>query len=318
MALTTRIQAWARCTFPWLSFKVLFMSALPSVTANPTDVSFGQMRAEAIYDLGHSTIFASRADPRFSYCTYAPHQSGNERHPKALVVVVHGTGRAFTEYRDAFAEFARWNDCVVLCPLFPAGPQGDGNRDGFKHITEGDIRYDQILLDMVDEVATKFHADFSRFALFGYSGGGQFVNRFGMLHPERLWALSIGAPGSVTLLDFKQDWWVGVRDFEARFGKPLNLDAMQALPVQMVVGKADIETWEITHRADGKYFMPGANDSGRTRPERLRTLRQSFETAGVRVQLDELDNVPHNGLACCAKVQDFFAATLTTLRATAN
>ena len=96
---------------------------------------------------------------------------------------------------------------------------------------------------------------------------------------------------------------------------PLNLEAMQALPVQMVVGKADIETWEITHRADGKYFMAGANESGRTRPERLKSLRNSFEAAGVRVQLDELDNVPHNGLACCAKVQDFFAATLTTLRA---
>jgi hypothetical protein len=64
-----------------------------------------------------------------------------------LVVVVHGTGRAFTEYRDAFAAFAKWNDCIVLCPLFPAGPQGDGNRDGFKHLREADIRYDQILLE---------------------------------------------------------------------------------------------------------------------------------------------------------------------------
>ncbi|MDR7378920.1 putative esterase [Rhodoferax ferrireducens] len=292
------------------------MPDLLSPTDGPTaDASFGAMRAEAIYDLGHSTIFASRSDPRFSYCTYAPPQTGNEQHPKALVVVVHGTGRAFTEYRDAFAEFAKWNDCIVLCPLFPAGPQGDGNRDGFKFLQEGAIRYDQILLDMVDEVAKKFGADFSRFALFGYSGGGQFVNRFGLLHPDRLWALSIGAPGSVTLLDFNQDWWVGVRDFASQFGQPLNLDALQALPVHMVVGKADIETWEITHRPDGKFFMPGANDAGRTRPERLETLRQSFEAAGVQVHLDLVDNVPHNGLACVDKVQDFFAATLRRLRA---
>ena len=276
--------------------------------------AFAQSRAAAIYDFGYSTIFAARSDPRFSYCTYAPPATGNERHPRQLVVVMHGTGRAFTEYRDAFAAFAKWNDCIVLCPLFPAGPAGDGNRDGFKQLREGDIRYDEVLLDMVGEVAEKFGCDFSKFALFGYSGGGQFVNRFGYLHPGRLWALSIGAPGSVTLLDPDQDWWVGVRDFETRFGKPLDLQSLRALPVHMVVGKADLETWEITHKAGGKFFMPGANDAGRTRPERLESLRRSFEAAGVRVTLDLVDNVPHNGLACVDVVQDFFAAALHKLR----
>jgi poly(3-hydroxybutyrate) depolymerase len=287
---------------------------LSSNAAAASAPSFGDKRAAAIYDLGHSTIFASRTDPRFSYCTYVPPHLANAKQPMQLVVVVHGTGRAFTEYRDAFAAFAKWNDCIVLCPLFPAGPQGDGNRDGFKHLREADIRYDQILLSMVDEVAVKFGCDFSKFALFGYSGGGQFVNRFGLLHPERLWALSIGAPGSVTLLDFQQDWWVGVRDFEKRFGKPLNLAALKALPVHMVVGKADMETWEITHREGGKFYMAGANDAGRTRPERLEALRQSFGQAGVSVTLDLVDNVPHDGLACVGTVQDFLASVLADMR----
>jgi len=272
-------------------------------------------RARAIYDLGNSTIYAARSDARFSYCTYVPPHIGSAgSRPMQLVVVVHGTGRAFTEYRDAFAEFAKWNDCIVLCPLFPAGPKGDGNRDGFKQLREDEIHYDAVLLDMVDEVATKFGCDFSKFALFGYSGGGQFVNRFGYLHPERLWALSIGAPGSVTLLDANQDWWVGVRDFATRFGKPIDLAALQELPVHMIVGKADIETWEITHKEGGKFFMPGANDAGKTRPDRLHTLRKSFEAAGVKVKFDVVDNVPHNGLACVDKVQDFFADTLRALR----
>jgi poly(3-hydroxybutyrate) depolymerase len=288
--------------------------AISSQDATPAAPSFGEKRAEAIYDLGHSTIFASRTDPRFSYCTYAPQHTRTSKRPMQLVVVMHGTGRAFTEYRDAFAEFAKWNDCIVLCPLFPAGPQGDGNRDGFKFLQEANIRYDQILLAMVDEVANKFGCDFSRFALFGFSGGGQFVNRFALLHPERLWALSIGAPGSVTLLDFEQDWWVGVRDFDKKFGKALDLAKLKALPVHMVVGKADTETWEITHREGGKFYMKGANDAGRTRPERLDSLRKSFERAGVSVQLDLVDNVPHNGLACVGQVQDFFAGVLARMR----
>lgn len=271
-------------------------------------------QARALYDLGEGIVYASRFDPRFSYCTYVPPHLAQARRPMELVVIVHGTGRAFVEYRDAFSEFARWNDCIVLCPLFPAGVLGDGNRDAFKHMKEGDIRYDEVLLKMVDEVAEKFDCDFSRFALFGYSGGGQYVNRFALLHPERLWALSIGAPGSVTLLDADKDWWVGTRGMQERFGKRLDLDALRKLPVHMVVGKADLETWEITHREDGRFYMPGCNDAGRTRPERLETLRKSFVAAGVNVDMDVVANVPHDGMKCVGVVQDFLAKALRARR----
>ncbi|CAB3822842.1 alpha/beta hydrolase [Achromobacter deleyi] len=282
-------------------------------TAAPT-LTPEAARARAIYDLGHSTVFSARVDPRFSYCMYVPPHIDQAKHPMQLVVIMHGTGRAFVEYRDAFAEFARWNDCIVLCPLFPVSPLGDGNRDGFKQLHEGNIRYDHVLQDMVAEVGEKFGCDFSRFALFGYSGGGQFVNRYALLHPETLWAVSIGAPGSVTLLDPSQDWWVGVRDAEARFGKAVDVDALRQVAVHMIVGKADLETWEITHREGGKFFMPGANSAGSTRPERLESLRRSFEAAGVKAVLDVVDNVPHDGLKCVGQVQDFLAAELRKLR----
>ncbi len=282
-------------------------------TAAPT-LAPDAARARAMYDLGHSTVFASRIDPRFSYCMYVPPHIDQAKHPMELVVIMHGTGRAFVEYRDAFAEFARWNDCIVLCPLFPVSPLGDGNRDGFKQLIEGDIRYDHILQGMVAEVGEKLGRDFTRFALFGYSGGGQFVNRYTLLHPETLWAASIGAPGSVTLLDPSQDWWVGVRGAEARFGKAVDIEALRQVAVHMIVGKADLETWEITHREGGKFFMPGANSAGATRPERLESLRRSFEAAGVKAVLDVVENVPHDGLKCVGQVQDFLAAELRKLR----
>ena len=89
-----------------------------AATAVPSD----HARARAIYDLGHSTIFAARSDPRFSYCMYVPPHIDSARHPVELVVVMHGTGRAFVEYRDAFAEFARWNDCAM--PAVSGGRAG--------------------------------------------------------------------------------------------------------------------------------------------------------------------------------------------------
>ncbi|MFM0041028.1 MULTISPECIES: alpha/beta hydrolase [Paraburkholderia] len=232
-----------------------------------------------------------------------------------LVVVMHGTGRQFTQYRDAFAPFGRWNRCIVLCPLFPVGVRGDGERSGFKRLIEGDIRYDKVLLDMVTEVGERYGKRFDKFALFGYSGGGQYVNRFAYAHPERLWAASIGAPGNVTVLDDTKDWWLGTGGFERHFGKPFDLAALQRVPVQMVVGRADLETWEITVSEDSPMYLPGINDAGATRPERLRTLKASFEAAGVRVCFDEMANIAHNGMQVVEVVQDFFAQALRTLRA---
>jgi poly(3-hydroxybutyrate) depolymerase len=266
-------------------------------------------RGHQIYDLGQTTVFASRHDPRFSYCLYVPPTAG-QGGPPNLVVAMHGTGRAFMSYRDAFAEFGRWNNCAILCPLFPVGVRGDGNRDGFKYLQEAEIRYDEVLLAMVEEVGTRYRLDVDRFALFGYSGGGHFTHRFFLLHPERLWAASIGAPGSVTLLDPTRDWWVGVRNVKERFGIEIDIEAMKRVPVQMVVGAADLETWEITHREGGMHWMPGANDAGRTRPERLDSLRRSFESAGIRVRFDLVPNVPHDGNRVVGHVQDFLADVL--------
>lgn len=271
-------------------------------------------RAAAIYDLGHTAIFASRDDPRFHYCLYVPPAVGHGRKVD-LLVAVHGTSRtSFLDFRDGFAEFGRWNDVAVLCPVFPVGVLGDGARSGYKYMIEGDIRYDQVLLAMVEEVAEKYRQDWQRFAVFGFSGGGHFTHRFAILHPGKLWAASVGAPGSVTLLDPKRDWWVGIRDLPARFGTAFDPAALARVPVQMIVGDADLETWEITHKPGGAYWMESANDAGRTRPERLRALAASFERAGVQVRFDLLPGVSHERTKALHLVQDFLADVLAERR----
>ncbi|MCS6600397.1 hypothetical protein NYP13_21745, partial [Burkholderia pseudomallei] len=47
----------------------------------------------------------------------------------------------------------------------------------------------------------------------------------------------------------------------------------------------------------------------------LRTLKASFEAAGIQVRFDELDNIAHNGTQVVEVVQDFFAQVLRTMRA---
>lgn len=272
-------------------------------------------RAKAIYDLGPTVIFSCKADPRFQYCLYVPPQVGKGAKVD-LLVAVHGTGRtSFLDFRDGFSEFGKWNDVAILCPIFPVGVRGDGARSGYKYMQEGDIRYDLLVLEMVKEVAEKYGQDWSSFAMFGFSGGGHFTHRFAILHPEKLWAASVGASGSVTLLDADKDWWVGIRNINEKFGITFNAEALAKVPVQMVVGDADLETWEITHKPGGTYWMEGANDAGATRPERLKSLAKSFENAGVKVQFDLVPGVSHDRIKVLDRVKDFLAGVLKARRA---
>ena len=271
-------------------------------------------RSRQLYDLGETTIFAASCDPRFHYMLYVP-QAVDEAGPVELVVAVHGTGRTSAfEFRQAFIDFAEFHRCAVFCPIFPANVMGDGRRSGYKYMIENELRYDRLLLAMIAEASAKYGRDWSRFALFGYSGGGHFAHRFAILQPEHLWAVSIGAPGSVTLLDETRDWWVGVRDLESKFGSKLNLAALKDLPVQMVVGALDLETWEITHKPGSLYYMDGANDAGETRVDRLTALAQSFRSAGISVSLDVVQGVSHDRLSVLPAVKSFLSKTLTEYR----
>lgn len=272
-------------------------------------------RAKAVYDTGQTAIFTAQCDPRFQYCLYVPPSISTEERVD-LFVAVHGTGRtSFLEFRDGFSDFGRWRNCVILCPIFPVGVCGDGGRSGYKYMIEGDIRYDLLLLGMIEEVAAKYNRQWSKFGLFGFSGGGHFTHRFAILHPEKLWGATVGAPGSVTLLDAEKNWWVGIKDLPERFGKSFDKEAFSKVPFQMVVGDADLETWEITHKEGSRYYMPGANDAGKTRPERLKSLAKSFEAAGAPVQLNILPGVSHDRLKFLDTVKTFMDKALSKYRA---
>ncbi len=255
-------------------------------------------------------MFASRHDPRFSYCLAIPRSFREEPEGHRLVVVVHGSSRGAVAYRDALAAFAEREHCVVLAPLFPVGPLGDGNGEGYKFLVEADIRYDQVLLAMVEEVETTLDHKFGRFLLSGFSGGGQFAHRFFYLHPDKLLGVAIGAPGMITRIDPERDYWLGTRDWEARFGKPIDLTAMRAVPVLILVGEHD--TKELTFGP----LTPSADDLrrvGRTRLERTELLQQDFQQFGVTVERHIVPAVGHEGLKMLSTVEQFFARVIRSL-----
>ncbi len=256
-------------------------------------------------------MFACQYDQRFSYCLYVPlshHDQIDRTYP--LAVVVHGTGRTAMQYRDAFADFAETHQCIVLAPLFPAGIPEPGNLSNYKFIACGDIRFDHILLAMVDEIAKTYRVRSDRFLLHGFSGGGHFAHRFFYLHPDRCLGVSIGAPGVVTLLDYDHDFWVGIRNLEAEFGIVPDVDEMRRVPVQMIVGGNDTETWEITIEPGSWLWMDGAATADGNRQDRMLALKASFEREGITVQHVVVPGIGHEGFRLVAPVQEFFASIL--------
>ncbi|CAN7523564.1 alpha/beta hydrolase [Rhizobium sp. LjRoot30] len=276
----------------------------------------GHGKKLSYYDFGHTTVYASRFDQRFPYCAYVPddyEEDGEKTYP--LAVIVHGTERGMLAYRDAFADFAEANGVIVLCPLFPANICFPGDLSSYKMLRAGDLHYDAVMLDMIAEMQEKYRIEGDRVMMYGFSGGGHFTHRFFYLHPERLLAASIGAPGVVTLLDFDHDFWVGVRDFEKVFGKTIDLAEMRKVAVQMVIGGDDLETWEITITPDDAWYMPGADLAGATRNDRMRALKHSFEKHGIAVRHDIVPGIAHDDRELIAEVKDFFAQTLDAIRA---
>lgn len=264
----------------------------------------------SIYEYGKTTLFACQYDQRFSYFAYIPSSyQEKEDFEFPLTVIVHGTGRTAQEYRDAFADYAEKMNSIILAPVFPAGIAFPEEVSSYKFIQYDGIHYDDILFAMIDEISDKYRIKKDKFLLHGFSGGGHFTHRFLYLHPERLLGASIGAPGRITYIDSSEPWYVGIKDFEQKFGKPLQLDLVREIPVQMVVGQEDVEIGEINDKND-PFWMDGFDKYGKTRVERLKALRDNYQSNDISVQFDLVPGVKHEGIKVVDHVKQFFTKVL--------
>lgn len=262
------------------------------------------------YLWGKAPAWALASDQRFSYYAYVPPSLRGCDTAVPLVIVVHGTLRQPQVYRDEFVQFAEDQQCAVLAPLFPAGIIDPEDIDNYKRLEFRGIRFDQVLIEMVDEFATRYQLSIGDWYLHGFSGGGQFAHRFLYLHPERLAAVSVGAPGAVTLVDSTRDWWVGTADVLERFGTEVEPEKLRKVPVLLVIGEDDYGSEETVVPPDSRHWMPDANHAGADRQERLKSLRRNLAQQGMEVRLVRVSGVRHRGRAVMPVVREFFDEVL--------
>lgn len=263
---------------------------------------------EVTYLAGKFPLIASRVDPRVSYSVYVPPEhyhpgsnstQGGEGKKLPLLVDVHGTSRSIDSMlnEDDLPAFADGAACAVLAPLFPAGLEGPNDVDSYKVLRTDTLRSDLVLLSILDEVAYRWPGvDTTSVYMSGFSGGGQFAHRFMYLHPDRLRGVSVGAPGSVTLLDQDEEWPQGIADTADLFNVTVDKSRIRDIPIQLVIGDQDtkvpggLEFWKWAKEALGSNAPMPLNQS---RIEVIQGLRASWKDDGIDSELVVVPGVGH-------------------------
>ncbi|KAJ7777389.1 poly hydrolase [Mycena metata] len=235
---------------------------------------------------GKTPFFACTDDPRFSFGLYVPktHSFDGPRLP--LLVIVHGTRRQTGGYLTHLQTFSEQHGVVILLPLFPAGIIDPYDVHNYKNILYHDIRFDLVLLSMLQQAARTWRIDAERFFLHGFSGGAQFAHRFLYLHPGRLRGVSVGAPGSITHPTTDSAWPAGLGNTKDVLGVVPDFAEVGRVPIQLLVGEKDTDT-----------SMISRDDlAGATRVERVRYLHKALTKHGVSSELIIVPGVAHEGM----------------------
>ncbi|MFG2004435.1 hypothetical protein ACGFNU_35310 [Spirillospora sp. NPDC048911] len=245
-------------------------------------------------------FFVAPNEPRCSYCLYVP-TGWTPETELPVMVAVHGTGRSVGELREGFIAFAERHNVIVVTPLFPAGIDDPDEVHDYTLVGAHGIRFDLVLLDILEQVRFRWSARVDTVLLCGHSGGGQFAHRFLYLHPDRVAAVAVSAPGTVTLLDHSLAWPEGVGDTRQRFGATANPGAVARVPVLLVVGGDD----------DGRADLAAMGYPGQSRPEQLDRLAENLAQQGTVIRKVVVPGAGHDAAATRPPIVDFFAGLLT-------
>ncbi|KAF9059789.1 hypothetical protein BDP27DRAFT_1340723 [Rhodocollybia butyracea] len=163
---------------------------------------------------------------------------------------------------------------------------------------------------MVEQAGQIWQIRTDKFYLHGFSAGGQFVHRFMYLHPDRLAAVSVGAPGRITAPDLHSPWPVGVSNIHSVFSLPAapNFDQMARIPVQYVIGEKDVGTKMVECMKNPTKFEI---EAGGTRVERIKWLKKAWEGVGIRnTELFLVPDVGHDGAKCLPTLEKWLRSQL--------
>ena len=179
------------------------------------------------------------------------------------------------------------------------------NRAALTNTIPGLERYDLQLIAMIDDArarlaAAGIHVNRKVF-LMGFSASGFFANRFSLLHPDRVKAVAVGAPGACTACT---DTWqgeilqypVGIEDVYQLIGLSTDATAIRSLPMYFYMGDQDthndpVPSWDCFEPAHGAQIF---RLFGTNQVLRWPKYQELYDRAGCHAQFVMYPGVGHN------------------------
>ncbi|MEN8207427.1 MAG: hypothetical protein ABFS24_15685 [Pseudomonadota bacterium] len=186
-----------------------------------------------------------KGDAALKYFLYVPNKISEHA---CQFVSVHGVSRNAMEHARRFAPLAEEYGVILVAPFFSRRHFGDYQRLG----REGNgRRADHAIQRIARETESLTGVNSRKIALFGFSGGGQFVHRYTMAYPDHVQKVAIGAAGWYTYPDASCKYPYGTAPTPRLKGVDFNVKKFLQVPACVLVGQ-----WDIKHD-------PGLNQSAR-------------------------------------------------------
>lgn len=217
---------------------------------------------------------------------------------------------------------------IILVPVFP--------RPGYHpliytHALDRDVlttditelkRLDLQLLAMIDDVRETYEKDHwnidDKVLMWGFSASGMFVNRFTMMHPDRVLAASVGSPGGWPIVPSKT--WegkrlrypIGIDDLDELTGESANLEEYKKIPQLFFLGGEDCnDSVPYGDSYEDKDRELINNLFGTTPVERWSIAEKIYESIGANVKFIIYERVGHRPtLKSFKETKDLFKSVI--------
>jgi len=199
-----------------------------------------------------------------------------------ILVCVHGISRKYKQQIRLLKNYASRGDTILVAPYF-----SNKNHHAFQRHAIGTdgLRSNQVLDNIMADVASRYDIDTNKFGLCGFSAGAQFAHRYALRNPEKITELTTCAAGWYTMPDFSKQFPYGLSSCEKDESQfqitEQQLCEFLRIPITVAVGEYD-------KRSDSSMNSRKLINAsqGYDRMERAISWARSLITAAEERQID--------------------------------
>ncbi len=241
---------------------------------------------DRVHIRGRIMALTTRGPCGLSYFIYRPRQ--NFGRAEQVIFSIHGYTRNALQHAVVLQELAEEKGMTIVVPHF--------TRKKFRRYQQ--VRShgqnpapDMALMELIHELREIENLDLSTIRAVGYSGGGQFLHRLIMLHPDLVDRAVLFAPGWYTMPYGGYPYPLGFGESNSLGDRPLSLDGFNNAEVLVLVGDDDTGRSSSLNQDKQIDFL-----QGRTRVIRAQTWVRAMNAelpSGCSIKLQLLKGLRH-------------------------